>query len=61
LKSCVKHKVKRVVITSSSLTVCNPGPGKNKSQYDENDWSDPNYGPPYDKSKTQAEKAAWDF
>lgn len=32
-----------------------------KEMYDENDWSDVSVAPPYPKSKTLAEKAAWDF
>ncbi|CDW84889.1 nad-dependent epimerase dehydratase [Stylonychia lemnae] len=60
LRSCVKHKIKRIVITSSSLTMC-VQPSNKKPVYNEEDWSDPNSCAPYDKSKTLAERAAWDF
>ena len=32
-----------------------------KEIYDENDWSELEVCPAYDKSKTLAEKAAWDY
>ena len=57
--------VKRVVLTSSAVaisygTVCAKG-----KIFTEKDWSDPNgrgsYITPYAKSKTLAEKAAWEF
>ncbi len=36
-------------------------PGNTKDSYDEEDWSDVNACTTYEKSKTLAEKAAWDF
>lgn len=54
--------VKRVVITSSFAAV-GYGHGQRDTPYTEQDWTDPD-GPavqPYMKSKTLAERAAWDF
>lgn len=54
--------VKRVVQTSSFAAV-GYGHGHRDTPYDERDWTDVN-GPavqPYMKSKTLAERAAWDF
>ncbi|XP_063967060.1 uncharacterized protein LOC129279427 [Lytechinus pictus] len=52
-------KVKRVVVTSAGLAIC--GNLSNK-EYSEKDWPDNVDGLlPYPKSKTLAEKAAWDF
>ena len=58
LKSSIKNKVKRFVMTSSFSAI---GYGHNKNVYDETDWTDPsrNIGA-YNKSKTIAEKAMWD-
>lgn len=51
--------VKRVVLTSSFGAI---GYGSQKTQFDESDWTDPNDGVvAYIKSKTLAERAAWDF
>lgn len=54
--------VKRVVVTSSFAAI-GYGHGQRDTPYTEEDWTDPN-GPsvqPYMKSKTLAERAAWDF
>jgi len=54
--------VKRVVLTSSFAAI-GYGHGHSHSDYTEADWTDVN-GPavqPYMKSKTLAERAAWDF
>ena len=54
--------VKRVVLTSSFAAV-GYGHGQRETPYTEADWTDPE-GPavqPYMKSKTLAERAAWDF
>ena len=54
--------VKRVVVTSSFAAI-GYGHGQSDKDYDETDWTDVN-GPavqPYMKSKTLAERAAWDF
>ena len=56
-----KHRVKRVVITSSGLTVTIRKKENQKPIYNEDDWSDLEILQPYEKSKLLAEKAAWDF
>ena len=56
-----KHNVKKVVLTSSVAAIFDTL--EEKTDYDETDWSDPE-NPSishYAKSKTLAEKAAWDF
>ena len=56
-----KHSVKKVVLTSSVAAIFHGM--ELKEYYDENDWSDPE-NPSidhYSKSKTLAERAAWDF
>ena len=61
LKFAKKHNVKKVVLTSSVAAIFETG--IEKVDYDENDWSDPE-NPSidhYSKSKTLAERAAWDF
>ncbi len=53
--------VRRVVLTSSFAAVgYSPKPG---AEYTEADWTDPDTPglPPYPRSKTIAERAAWDF
>ena len=61
MKAALKHKVKRVVITSSGLTVTLHKEEDQKERYNEEDWSDVDAIFSYAKSKTLAEKAAWDF
>jgi nucleoside-diphosphate-sugar epimerase len=54
--------VKRVVLTSSFAAI-GYGQKEQEKPFDETNWTDPN-GPdvlPYIKSKTLAERAAWDF
>ncbi|KAA1247875.1 aldehyde reductase [Aquimarina sp. RZ0] len=65
LRAAANNKVKRVVLTSSSGAVVY---GKEKSKrsftFNENDWTDISNKKdttPYFRSKTIAEKAAWDF
>jgi len=56
-----KHNVKKVVLTSSVAAIFETL--ESKSYYDESDWSDPD-NPAishYAKSKTLAEKTAWEF
>jgi dihydroflavonol-4-reductase len=53
--------VKRVVITSSGLTVYTRKPENLKDLYNEEDWSDIEVCGAYEKSKIMAETAAWDF
>ena len=61
LKFAKKHKVKKVVLTSSVAAIFESN--NDKEYFDESDWSDPEYEKinPYAKSKTLAEKAAWEF
>ena len=61
MKFAKKHNVKKVVLTSSVAAIYETM--ETKSYYDETDWSDPE-NPAishYSKSKTLAEKAAWDY
>jgi dihydroflavonol-4-reductase len=61
LRAAAAGDVKRVVLTSSMAAVLE-GHGKGQRTFDENDWSDLDgrIGA-YSKSKTLAERAAWDF
>tara|TARA_B100000945_G_scaffold233384_1_gene189718 strand:- start:1248 stop:2261 length:1014 start_codon:yes stop_codon:yes gene_type:complete len=62
LNACSRANVKKVVLTSSVAAVAY-GHGTEKT-YDESDWSNTGEDSgitPYAKSKTLAEKAAWDF
>ena len=61
MKFAKKHAVKKVVLTSSVAAIFETN--EEKTFYDETDWSNPD-SPTianYAKSKTLAEKAAWDF
>lgn len=65
LNAAAKNKIKRVVITSSLAAIAY---GKSKNElnkvFNENDWTDETNKKdttPYLRSKTIAEKAAWDF
>ena len=66
LEACVEYGVKRLVITSAYGAVSEAKP-KNKPKsghFNESHWSDTSYGPhisAYEKSKTLAEKLAWEF
>jgi dihydroflavonol-4-reductase len=55
--------VKRVVVTSSCAAILYGHPYEKGKIYTEADWSDPNGQgiTPYQKSKTLAERAAWDY
>ncbi|MDG1532277.1 MAG: aldehyde reductase [Paracoccaceae bacterium] len=55
--------IKRVVMTSSCVAIMEKDLAKGQTQYTEEDWSDLTRTAmtPYSKSKTLAEKAAWDF
>ena len=65
LKAAAKNGVKRVVLTSSSGAIAYGKPkGKQSGTYNESDWTDVTNkkdSTPYFRSKTIAEKAAWDF
>jgi nucleoside-diphosphate-sugar epimerase len=62
LKAAAKANVKRVVMTSSIAAVIYGHVYDSSKVFDENDWSrtDADIGA-YEKSKTLAERAAWDF
>ncbi len=62
LKAAAENNVKRVVLTSSVAAVAYGHP-KEKTHFNENDWSivDSATISAYSKSKTLAERAAWDF
>ena len=55
--------VKRVVVTSSFAAIMHSKLPGGRTAHDETDWSDTNSASidPYSKSKTLAEKAAWEF
>ena len=61
--ACMKgghaNKVERIVITSSVVAIF--ATDKSKTHFTVEDWTDPTIARPYEKSKTLAEKAAWDF
>ena len=65
LSAAAACKVKRVVITSAGAAITyGQSPERRNRMYDETDWSDENRKDdmaPYFKSKTIAEKVAWDF
>ena len=61
LKAAQEFKVKRVVVTSNCLAIIRKKPENIKAVYDENDWSDMEVISYNDKSKTVAEKAAWEY
>lgn len=60
MRAAHKNKVKRVVITSSVAAIYISA-DKNKKDFTVADWTDLTLATPYEKSKTMAEKAAWDF
>jgi len=65
LSACAESgTVKRVVLTSSIASIsCGLAghPSRQNNAYSEEDWSPPEACEPYERSKTLAEKAAWDF
>lgn len=61
LKAAADAGVRRVVLTSSLAAVSGGHPDDNARVYTEDDWSIVERCPPYPKSKTLAESAAWDF
>jgi nucleoside-diphosphate-sugar epimerase len=60
LKAARANKVKRIVITSSIAAIWRTK-DIDKLNFGPDDWSDVTIADPYVKSKTMAEKAAWDF
>jgi len=63
LRASLDRGVRRVVVTSSSAAVRNSGIALPRRPLTEDDWTDPdNPGlTPYARSKTVAERAAWDL
>lgn len=61
LKAAADAGVQRVVVTSSLAAISGGHPDDNSRVYSEDDWSIIERCPPYPKSKTLAERAAWDF
>jgi dihydroflavonol-4-reductase len=62
LRAASRSGVRRVVMTSSTAAICY-GRGQIDRPFTEADWSDPNGADnsAYTKSKTYAERAAWEF
>ncbi len=62
LRASVAAGVERVVVTSSAAAI-GYGPAPSDGTYTEDVWTDPTspQTPPYARSKTIAERAAWDF
>lgn len=63
LRAAHRAGIKRVVLTSSFAAVMKASLPDGRAIFDESDWSDPNSPTidAYAKSKTLAERAAWDF
>jgi nucleoside-diphosphate-sugar epimerase len=60
LQAAYKNNIEHVVLTSSIATVQSIGKSA-KEFYTEEDWTDLGTATPYYKSKTMAEKAAWEY
>lgn len=61
LEASVRAGVRRVVMTSSLAAITAGRSGDDERRRTEEDWSDLDRTAPYAKSKTLAERAAWDF
>lgn len=64
MRACKQYGVKRVCVTSSFVSIGSPDPANEPEEFDEETWSDPEKNTTmnaYAKSKTLAERAAWDF
>jgi len=60
MRGAHKHGVKRLVLTSSVASIYR-NKDKAKTHFTTEDWTDLTVASPYEKSKTMAERAAWDF
>jgi len=60
LNAAIKHNIKKVVLTSSVVAI-NSGLITSNSVFSEKDWSDTNKCNAYEKSKTLAERKAWEI
>lgn len=61
MEAALEAGVRRVVLTASLASICGTQTKKNPAHiFTEKDWND-EMGTPYSKSKTLAEKAAWEF
>ncbi|KAL4494427.1 hypothetical protein ABPG72_019837 [Tetrahymena utriculariae] len=58
-QAALKHGVKKIVMTSSIVSVFTGNAHKNF--FTSSDWSNLTQSPPYEKSKTLAEKKAWEI
>jgi nucleoside-diphosphate-sugar epimerase len=63
LRAAFDSGARRIVVTSSSAAVRNPGAAAPSRPLTEDDWADPGNPKltPYAKSKTIAEQSAWDY
>ncbi len=61
LRAAAEAGVSRVVLTSSMAAIVYGHGDADTQVFDERQWSVPEDCPPYAKSKTIAERAAWDF
>lgn len=61
LRAAHKHRVKRVVVTSSMAAIQNKTAENALPKYDESSWSDVEACDAYSKSKTLAERSTWEF
>jgi dihydroflavonol-4-reductase len=61
LQASVRAGVRRVVMTSSLAAITAGRSGDDERRRTEEDWSDLDRTAPYARSKTLAERAAWDF
>jgi dihydroflavonol-4-reductase len=63
LRAALDAGAERIVLTSSVAAVRNAGPPRNGTAYTEDDWTDGDNTSltPYTRSKTIAERAAWDL
>ncbi len=63
LRAAQSAGVRRVVLTSSVAAIIHSPLRPGRDSHDEDDWTDPAHpaATAYDRSKTMAERAAWDF